>query len=210
MKAERSPYSVHPSVAYVQAILANLEASSGLSAEGWVRQLKARGPVGQSRQRQWLKAQGLGTNQAALVVGQSQGGAENTFAHDEEDYLRAAARYVERQYSGAKAHLRPLYEVVLAAGLGAGPLAKACPCQTFVPLFHRHVFAQIKPSTSRRIDLGLALGDPKKVKDTSGRLVETGGFAKKDRITHRLELTRPADVDGTVRRWLKAAYARDG
>jgi hypothetical protein len=78
-----------------------------------------------------------------------------------------------------------------------------------VPLFRNHVFAQIKPSTAKRIDLGLALGNPSKLK-APGRLLQTGGFAKKDRITHRLEIAHPSDVDGTVKQWLDVAYQRDG
>ena len=36
-----------------------------------------------------------------------------------------------------------------------------------------------------RIDFGLALGATK----AFGRMMDTGGFAKKDRITHRFEIT---------------------
>ena len=55
-------------------------------------------------------------------------------------------------------------------------------------------------------DLGLALGDTKAPK----RLIDTGGFAKKDRITHRFEIQKLADIDAEVKKWLKVAYERDG
>jgi hypothetical protein len=42
-----------------------------------------------------------------------------------------------------------------------------------------------------------------------GRLIDTGGFAKKDRITHRIEITSPKDIDDEVKHWLKVAYERD-
>ena len=82
---------------------------------------------------------------------------------------------------------------------------KACPCQTIVPLYRKHVFAQIKPTTQTRIDLGFALGDMKAPK----RLIDTGGFARKDRITHRIEITSLQDIDDDVKHWLKVAYDRD-
>jgi hypothetical protein len=41
-------------------------------------------------------------------------------------------------------------------------------------------------------------------------LIDTGGAAKKDRITHRIELRSPDEVDAGVRRWLKVAYELDG
>ncbi|MGC1494076.1 MAG: DUF5655 domain-containing protein, partial [Candidatus Acidiferrum sp.] len=84
---------------------------------------------------------------------------------------------------------------------------KACPCKTMVPLYREHVFAQIKPTTNARIDLGLALTHyqgklPK-------RLVDTGGLAKKDRITHRIELNSADEIDAEVKKWLKTAYELD-
>ncbi len=110
---------------------------------------------------------------------------------DPETYLKAAEQYVEAMYSGAKAPLRPLHDRLLALGFSMGPDVKACPCQTMVPLYREHVFAQIKPTTKTRIDLGLAL------KDTpfTDRLLDTGGLARKDRITHRVAITKPEDID---------------
>jgi len=212
MKAKRpaSPYALHPAVASVQSILDNLEGNTGKRLEAWLRLLAAKGPKDATKRRDWLKAQGLGNTQASLVAERSTPNKARGFADTAEGYLASAAEYVERQYAGKKAPLRPLYEAVLAMGLAIGPEAKACPCQTVVPLFRNHVFAQIKPSSLSRIDLGLALGDPTKLKGSDPRLLDTGGFAKKDRITHRIALTRPSDVDGTVRRWLEVAYQRDG
>jgi Domain of unknown function (DUF5655)/Domain of unknown function (DUF4287) len=205
-----SPYALHPSVAYVQAIVDNLEKHTGRTLAAWVRLLKAKGPTEAKRRRDWLKAQGLGHGQASLVAERAEGRRPNAFADTKEGYLASAPAYVERQYSGKKATLRPLYELALAAGLASGPEAKACPCQTVVPLFRTHVFAQLKASSQNRIDVGLALGDPRKLKAAGPRLLDTGGFARKDRLTHRIELTTPSDVDGTLRRWLDVAYRRDG
>ncbi len=177
---------------------------------GLLRLVAQKGPTETKRRRAWFKAQGLGTHQAALLAERSGGEPSSPFGDSEEGYLRAASGYVERQYAGNKAPLRPFYEAILAAGLAVGPQAKACPCQTFVPLFRNNVFAQIKPSTLSRIDVGLALGDPAKVKSAPARLLSTQGFAKKDRITHRMEVRRLSDVDDTLRAWLARAYQRDG
>ena len=56
-----------------------------------------------------------------------------------------------------------------------------------------------------RIDLGLALKDTK----TSNRLIDTGGFAKKDRITYRIGITSLKDIDAEMKKWLKTAYEMD-
>ena len=43
----------------------------------------------------------------------------------------------------------------------------------------------------------------------SGKLIDTGGFAKKDRITHRIPIVSLAEIDDEVRKWLKKAYELD-
>jgi len=84
---------------------------------------------------------------------------------------------------------------------------KACPCKTIVPLYREHVFAQIKPTTNSRIDLGFALTHYKG--KLPKPLIDTGGLAKKDRITHRIEITATEQIDGEVKKWLETAYGLD-
>ncbi|HKI04408.1 MAG TPA: hypothetical protein VKK31_20690 [Thermoanaerobaculia bacterium] len=43
----------------------------------------------------------------------------------------------------------------------------------------------------------------------TGRLLDTGGFAKKDRITHRIPIASLAEIDAEVHRWLTVAYEMD-
>jgi hypothetical protein len=116
-----------------------------------------------------------------------------------------AHEYVESMFSGRKELLRPIYDALLSLGLSLGKDVKACPCKTIVPLYRNHVFAEIKPATQTRIDLGLALRDT----PVSGRLIDTGGLAKKDRITHRIPITEIAEIDDEVRGWLQIAYDLD-
>lgn len=108
-------------------------------------------------------------------------------------------------FAGSKPGLRPLYEALLDLGLGIGQEAKACPWKTMVPFYRNHVFAQLKPSTRTRIDPGFALGDRK----ASGLLIDTGGFAKKDGITHCIPRAGLAEIDAEVKRCLKLAYVLD-
>jgi hypothetical protein len=93
----------------------------------------------------------------------------------------------------------------LKLGRALGDDVKFCPCQTIVPFYRNHVFAQVKPTTRTRVDFGLALGDT----PASGKLIDTGGFKKKDRITHRLALASVKDIDAELKRWLRIAYERD-
>jgi len=198
-----SIYGVHPGVAMVQKAIQDLPARTGRSLEQWIKFIKKSGPKTEKERREWLKTeQGLGTNYAGWLAERAEGKGEDG---DPEAYLRAAEGYVERMFAGPKESLRPIYEALLKLGLSIGKDVKACPCQTIVPFYRKHVFAQIKPTTQTRIDLGFALKDMK----ATGRLIDTGGFAKKDRITHRIAITSLADIDDEVKRWLQHAYELD-
>jgi hypothetical protein len=186
--------------------IAELKQKTGRSLEEWVRYINKEGPATEAERRDWLKRKHhLGTNTAWWLAERSvgKGGEEDT----PETYLKAAVRYVEGQYSGKKAALRSLFEALLELGLQQGADVKACPCKTIVPLYRRHVFAQIKPTTNTRIDFGLCLRDYKG--KLPKRVVPTGGMAKGDRITHRMEITQLADIDVEVKKWLKTAYQLD-
>jgi len=202
---KKSRYSVHPGVAMVQNWVATLKEKTGRSLEEWLALVKRSGPKTEKERREWLKKEhGLGTNSAWWIAERAEG--KPTVDDDPQGYLQAAEGYVEKMFSGGKAVLRPVYEALLDLGFSLGPDVQACPCQTIVPLYRKHVFAQIKPSTPTRIDLGLALADTKAPR----RLIDTGGFAKKDRITHRIEIGTVADIDAEVKKWLKVAYEKDG
>lgn len=202
--ASKSIYGVHPGVAMTQKWIAELKQKSGRSLDEWLKVIKKEGPATENERRVWLKeTHGLGTNSAWWLAERSFGKGEEV--GDPDEYLKAAEKYVEEMFAGKKAGLRPLYDKLLQVGLKTGKDVKACPCQTIVPLYRNHVFAQIKPTTQTRIDLGFALGDMK----TPKRLIDTGGFAKKDRITHRIEITSLQDIDDDVKHWLKVAYDRD-
>ena len=201
----KSIYGVHPGVAMTQKWIAELKQKTGRTLEEWMKFIKQEGPPTEEARRVWLKEQHkLGTNSAWWLAERSVGKGEET--GDARAYLKAAEKYVDEMYAGKKEHLRPIYQALLKLGLSTGKDVKACPCQTIVPLYRNHVFAQIKPTTQTRIDFGLALGDTKK---TPKRLIDTGGFAKKDRITHRFEITSLQDIDDEVKRWLRTAYDRD-
>lgn len=199
-------YDVHPGVKMMQKWVSELKEKTGRSVEEWVALVKKEGPKGEKLRREWLKSRHkLGMNSAWWIAERAEGksGEEDT----PEGYLKAAVRYVEEQYAGPKEKLQPIYDELLMLGKSLGSDVKACPCKTIVPLYRNHVFAQIKPTTNSRIDLGFALTHYKG--KLPKRLIDTGGLAKKDRITHRVEITAMEQIDGEVKRWLKTAYDLD-
>jgi hypothetical protein len=205
-KMNRPIYGVHPGVLMVQKWIAEVQTKTGRSLDEWIALVKKDGPEAEAQRRIWLKEKHkFGTNSALWIAERADGrGSEEDTP---EKYLAIAPKYVDEQYSGKKGELRPIYERLLDIAAKLGTDVKACPCKTMVPLYRQHVFAQIKPTTNTRTDLGLALTRHKG--KLPKRIVDTGGLAKKDRITHRIELTSPAEIDSEVEKWLATAYRLD-
>ena len=205
MAKSKTIYDVHPSVAMVQKWLAELKEKTGRSMEEWLALVKKEGPKDEKSRREWLKSKHkLGANKASWIAERAEG---KGWGETPEAYLKAAVGYVEEQYAGPKEKLRPIYDELLKLGKSIGADVKACPCGTIVPLYRNHVFAQIKPTTNSRVDLGFALTHFKG--KLPKRLIDTGGLAKKDRITHRVEITAVEQIDGEVKKWLTTAYELD-
>lgn len=205
-KPNRPVYSVHPGVAMVQKWIADLPAKTGRTFEQWLEVIRTEGPPDQKARSAWLKAEhGMGTNTASWLAERAGAGPMGLAEEDPEQYLLLAETYVTDQYAGAKSALRPIYDRLLSVAFEIADDVKACPCKTIVPLYRNHVFAQLKPTTRTRIDLGLALKDS----PVEGRLIDTGGFVKKDRITHRIAIETIDQIDDEVVRWMRTAYDLD-
>lgn len=205
MTPKKSLYSPHPGIAMVQQWVATLEAKTGRNLEAWIALARKAGPADEAGRRLWLKKEhGLGTNAAWWIAERSFGrGLEDD---DPERYLEAAEGYVEAMFAGKKAGLRPIYDRLVALCLSVGKDVKVSPGKTLVSVYRHHVIAHIKAAANTRIDFGLALGGSK---PSSKRLIDTGGFAKKDRVTYRFAIASLLEIDAEVARWLKAAYDRD-
>src|SRR5262245_20757082 len=131
-------YSLHPAFAMEEAGLANLKERTGKSLDDWIKIVKKDGPAAEKDRREWLKKEhALTTNYAAWVAERAEGkGAAADYDPD---------AYVEAMFAGGKGPLKPIYDALLKLGLALGKDVKACPCQTIVPLYRTHVFAQLKP-----------------------------------------------------------------
>jgi Bacteriocin-protection, YdeI or OmpD-Associated/Domain of unknown function (DUF5655) len=71
-----------------------------------------------------------------------------------------------------------------------------------VPIYRKHVFAEMRP-VDGAVEANLALGDV----PAKGRLLASDGRQPGDRLTHRVVLRSLGDVDAEFKGWLKVAYA---
>src|ERR1035437_7113370 len=192
---KNSVYTLHPGFAMEEANLERLKERTGRTLDEWIRVVKNSGPSTGKERIAWLKqAHGITTNYALWIAKRVDG------AGSAADYDPDAM--VEELFAGTKAALRPIYARVLALAFELGKDVHVSPCKTIVPFYRKHVFAQVKPTTATRVDVGFAFKDMK----PSGKLVPTGGFEKGDRITHRVPVASLAEIDKAVTTSLKHAY----
>ena len=195
---KNSLYTLHPGFAKEESSLRNLKERTGRDLEEWIRIVKKSGPATEKERAAWLKREhGFTTNYAGWVAERA-GGAGGSADYDPD-------ALVETLFSGKKAGLRPIYDHLLKLAFGIGKDVRVSPCKTMVPFYRKHVFAQAKPSTNTRIDVGFALKDL----EPTGKLISTGGFEKGDRITHRIPVESVEEIDKEVKKWLKHAYEMD-
>jgi predicted transport protein len=177
------------------AIIRNLPAKTGKSLEAWVALLKKSGPKDPKEARVWLKEKhGLGHGQAGMIAAELTGGPE--FA------VKSGDELVDGQYADKKAGLRPIYDKLAQAARKLGKDVRIEPCKGYVPFMRNKQFAVVRASTATRVDLGLALGGTA----VKGKLQEGSVQGTSERITHRIAIGSPAEVDAEVLRWMKLAY----
>ena len=199
-------YDMHPSMQMLRSVITDMKTKTGRSLEEWLRFVNSKGPTGEKERRDWLKTEhGLGTNYAAWIAARSAGKEDD--GENPDQYLQHAQDYVDQVFAGPKEDLREIYDEILTYAKTLGKDIRVSPCRTIVPIYRSHVIAQVKPTTRTRLDLGLALKDtPRRQNGSSTR---GGGFAKKDRITHRIEITSRLTSHQEARRWLRTAYEMD-
>jgi hypothetical protein len=197
-------YDVHPGVEMMQKWAAELPEKTGRTLEQWAELAKnLKIEVRKDRIAHLKEKFGLGTNSAMHIVDYASG--SDTWDGDPASYLKQAAIYVEEMYSGGKEELRPIFDKVLIVVRKLGKDVKVCPCKTIVPFYRNRVFAQVKPATKTRLELGLVLKDV----PFDGLLKKNPRANEKDRIQHIIPLVTTADLTEEVLGWLKKAYDQD-
>ena len=111
---------------------------------------------------------------------------------------------VDLLYSGDKASLRPMYDVIKATVATFGEDVEFAPKKTYVSLRRAKQFALVQPSTATRVDIGINL---RGVAPT-GKLEASGTW--NGMVSHRVRLITLADFNKDVKAWLKQAYEQAG
>ena len=137
---------------------------------------------------------GLGHSTASMLFQTFKGGG----AASEEN----AGALVDALFAGKHAGQRATYQALVKAARSLGPDVRVEPRRTYVSLASKTMFGLARPGAGR-LDLGLILPGVRPAR----RLLLAKSLGS-DRITHRIALTKPTDVDAEVVRFLSAARDR--
>jgi hypothetical protein len=178
----------------MSAVSASLTERTGRSLEEWVALVGASGidPVDQNAVRGWLRSE--------HGVPQSSQWAIADAAARAAGWVRpTVAEYIDGQYSGPKAALRPIYDALAAAIGELGDDVTVEGRSTYTPFVRGRQFAAIAAATRDRVDLGLRFADP----PPGGRVQPAKAPGQ---ATHKLSLRSVHDVDAEVRHLVRLAY----
>lgn len=106
---------------------------------------------------------------------------------------------VAAQYA-KKAHFLPVYQDLVKKIQNFGDDVTIAPKKTYVSLVRNKQFGIIKPSTMKRMDIGLNL----KGEATTDRLEADTVFG--GMCSHRVQLNEASQVDEELLSWLEKAY----
>jgi predicted transport protein len=181
----------------LSAVAASIAERTGRSLDEWLALVAGSGidPLDQNAVRRWLRDEhGVRQNTQWALADEAARAA---------GWVRPSVEaYIDGQFQGAKAALRPLFDVVREAATSLGADVTVEGRGTYVPFVRRRQFAAVAATTAR-LDLGLRLPDP----PASGRLQPAKAPGQS---THKVELWTADDVDAEVRALLHAAYDQNG
>ena len=179
------------------AVSDSLAARTGRSLEQWLALVRSCGvdPLDQTAVRNWLRREhGVPQNSQWAIA---------DAAAREAGWVRpTVSEYVDRQYAGPKAALRPIYDALASVIGQLGGDVTVEGRSTYTPFVRGRQFAAIAAAASDRVDLGLRFCDPPQ----APRLQPGGGPGQ---ATHKVSLRDVSEVDAEIVQLLRAAYAQN-
>jgi hypothetical protein len=174
----------------MKALIQNLQTKTGRSMEEWVATARGTG-IGKHKEL----VEHIKVN-FGLTHGYANQIALRALAPDDAP-AAGSDDLIDAQYTGSKAAMRPLYDMLIAAIAAIGPDVEVSPKKTCVSLRRGKQFALIQP-TAQRLDVGIILkGVP-----PAGRLEQSPTTM----CTHRVRVSSEAEIDPELLGWLRRAY----
>lgn len=181
----------------MSSVTDSMKERTGKTLEEWVDAVQSTGidPLDQKAVRNWLKEQGVLQNSqwtiadaAARAAGWERPSVEG---------------YIDSQFQGEKAPLRPIFDALREVIEGLGEDVSVEGRGGYTPFVRKRQFAAIQASTKTRVDLGLRF---KQAPDSA--LLSTTSLPGQS--THKLGLTSIEQITDEVRDLICLAYEQNG
>lgn len=181
----------------MDAVSDNMKERTGRSLEEWVALVQASGldALDQNSVRKWLKSE-------HGVLQNSQWAIADAAARAAGWERPSVEGYIDSQYTGAKAALRPIFEAIREFVMSLGEDISIEGRGTYTPFVRKRQFATAMAAKDR-LDLGLRYKDL----PADPRLEATNRVGQ---ATHKLSLYSPADLNDGVKALIRAAYEQNG
>jgi predicted transport protein len=182
----------------MSAVIGSLADRTGRPLEEWLALVDASGidPLDQNAVRRWLRSEHEVPQNSQWAIADAAARAAGWVRPSVEEYI-------DSQYVGAKAALRPIYDALAEAILRLGDDVSVEGRGGYTPFVRARQFAAVAAAARDRVDLGLRFTDP----PVSGRLQPSNGPGQG---THKIALRNVADVDDEVLHLVRLAYDQNG
>ncbi len=180
------------------AVSESMNERTGHTVQEWVAIVDSSGidPLDQMAVRRWLKTE-------HGVLQNSQWAIADAAARAAGWVRPRVEEYVDQQYAGPKAPLRPIFDCVRAITEGFGNDVSIEGRATYTPFVRRRQFAVVAAGTRTGVDVGLRYRHP----PTSTLLTPAKAPGQ---ATHMLSLTAVAEITPEVKQLLRSAYEQNG
>lgn len=181
----------------MSSVTDSMKERTGKTLEEWVAAVQATkiDPLDQKAVRNWLKSQGVMQN--------SQWAIADAAARAAGWERPSVEGYINSQYQGEKAALRPIFDALREIIEGLGEDVTAEGRGGYTPFVRKRQFAAVQASTKTRVDLGLRF---RQAPDSA--LLSTTSLPGQS--THKLGLSSVDDITDEVADLIRVAYEQNG
>lgn len=180
------------------AASASMAERTGRTVQEWVAVVQGSGldPLDQAAVRRWLRTEHGMPQNSQWIVAEAAALAAGWVRPTVEDYING-------QYAGPKAQLRPVFDrlrgIIESFGDDVGTEGRA----TYTPFVRRRQFAAVAAATRSRIDVGCRY-----TAAPASDLLRPANAP--GQATHRFSVTATVEITPEVERLLRAAYDQNG
>ena len=181
----------------MSSVTDSMKERTGKTLEEWVAAVQATkiDPLNQKAVRNWLKDQG--------VLQNSQWAIADAAARAAGWERPSVEGYINSQYQGEKAALRPIFDALREIIEGLGEDVTAEGRGGYTPFVRKRQFIAVQASTKTRIDLGLRF---RQAPDSA--LLSTTSLPGQS--THKLGLSSVDEITDEVKDLVRLAYEQNG